>query len=298
MEALNSKKNKRRDFTGTAFIAPAFTLFTFFVVIPLVMSIYYGFTKWNGISKPQFTGLENYLKLIQNADYWKTFSNTMILLIVSLVFQVILGLVLAWLLCNSFRFFKVYRAVIFLPVVVAPMAIGLLFSLFYNPEFGLIDPLLSFFIPGFTPPEWLSDPSIVLISVIIPQVWQYIGMYMVIFSAAILSIPDDIFESSHIDGANQWIVFSRIVIPQVKGIFRICIVLAVTGSLKAFDHAWAITGGGPGFQSSYLAIYMYKSAFVRGSYGYASAVSVTMLLVSLLLTFIVRKLIPSDEGVA
>ena len=295
---MNHKGISRKSYIGTAFIAPAFVLFTCFVAIPLVLSVYYGFTKWNGISNPQFVGLANFQKLLQTADYWKTFSNTMILLIVSLVFQVLLGLVLAWLLINSFKLFKFYRALIFLPVVVAPMAIGLLFSLFYNPEFGIINPLLALFFPNFDPPEWLSDSSVVLVSVIIPQVWQYIGMYTIIFAAAILGIPEDIFESARIDGANQWTVFTRMVIPQVRDIFRICIILAVTGSLKAFDHAWAITGGGPGFHSAYLAIYMYKSAFVRGSYGYASAISVTMLFVSIILTFIVRKLFPSDEGVS
>ena len=295
---MSRKGIRRKNYMGTAFMAPAFTLFTCFVVIPLVLSIYYAFTKWNGISKPSFVGVLNFQKLMHTADYWKTFSNTMILLIVSLVFQVLLGLLLAWLLINSFKLFKFFRALLFLPVVVAPMAIGLLFSLFYNPEFGIINPLLSFFIPNFNPPKWLSDSSVVLVSVIIPQVWQYIGMYTIIFAAAILGIPEDLFESARMDGANQWKVFTRMVIPQVRDIFRICIVLAVTGSLKAFDHAWAITGGGPGFHSSYLAIYMYKSAFVRSAYGYASAISVTMLLVSIILTFIVRKLFPSDEGVS
>lgn len=290
--------NKSAKIMGWSFTAPALLFFTGLTIIPLIMSFGYGLTKWNGISAPVFVGVQNYIKILNDADYWKTFSNTMILLVVSLIFQVFLGLVLAWLMCNVVRGFKAYRTIFFLPVIVAPMAIGIMFSLLYNSEFGIINLLLDKLQLSSLKREWLSDPEVVLSSVIIPQVWQYIGLYITIFTAAIHNIPDEIFESAKIDGANQWFIFWRIVNPMVKDITRICMVLAVTGSLKAFDHAWAITNGGPGNTSAYLAIYTYKTAFLKSNFGYASAVSSTILLVSLILSYIVRKLIRTDEGVS
>lgn len=290
--------NKGGKLMGWLFTAPALLFFTGLTMIPLIMSFGYGLTKWNGISAPAFIGLQNYIRILKDVDYWKTFSNTMILMAVSLIFQVFFGLILAWLMCNAARGFKIYRTVFFLPVIVAPMAIGIMFSLLYNSEFGMINLLLDMLhLSGFKK-EWLSDPDVVLTSVIIPQVWQYIGLYITIFAAAIRGISDDLFESAKIDGANQWVVFWHIVNPMVKDITRICLVLAVTGSLKAFDHAWAITGGGPGNASAYLAIYTYKAAFVKSTFGYASAVSSTMLLVALILSLLVRKLVRTDEGVS
>ncbi len=290
--------NKSNKLMGWLFTTPAFLLFTGLTFIPLVMSIGYGLTKWNGISMPVFNGIQNYINLLKDSAYWKTFYNTMALLAASLVFQVFLALILAWLMCNATRGFRLYRSVFFLPVIVAPMAIGIMFSLFYNSEFGMINLLLDRIHLDGLKREWLSDPDIVLASVIIPQVWQYIGLYVTIFVAAIRGIPDEAFESARIDGANQWQVFWGIVTPMVRDIERICVVLAVTGSLKAFDHAWAITGGGPGNASAYLAVYMYKSAFVKSGFGYASAISSTMLLIAMILSFAARKLIPSDEGVS
>lgn len=283
---------------GWSFTAPALIFFTGLTMIPLIMSFGYGLTKWNGISTPAFVGFQNYIKIFKDADYWKTFSNTMTLMVVSLIFQVFLGLILAWLMCNAARGFKIFRTIFFLPVIVAPMAIGLMFSLLYNSEFGIINILLDMLGLSGLKREWLSDPDIVLSSVVIPQVWQYIGLYITIFAAAIHNIPDDVFESAKIDGANKWYIFWRIVSPMVKDITRISMVLAVTGSLKAFDHAWAITNGGPGNASAYLAIYTYKTAFVKSNFGYASAVSSTILLVSLILSFMVRKLVSTDEGVS
>ncbi len=290
--------NKGGKLMGWLFTAPALLFFTGLTMIPLIMSFGYGLTKWNGISAPIFIGLENYIRIIKDGDYWKTFSNTMVLMAVSLVFQVFFGLILAWLMCNAARGFKIYRTIFFLPVIVAPMAIGIMFSLLYNSEFGMINLLFDMLHLSGLKREWLSDPDIVLTSVIIPQVWQYIGLYITIFAAAIRGISDDIFESAKIDGANQWYVFWNIVSPMVKDITRISMVLAVTGSLKAFDHAWAITGGGPGNASAYLAIYTYKAAFVKSNFGYASAVSSTMLLVALILSLLVRKLVRTDEGVS
>lgn len=290
--------NKGGKLMGWSFTAPALLFFTWLTIIPLIMSFGYGLTKWNGVSAPKFVGVQNYVKILNDGDYWKTFSNTMVLMVVSLIFQVFLGLILAWLMCNVTRGFKVYRTIFFLPVIVAPMAIGIMFSLLYNSEFGMINLILDRLQLSQLKKEWLSDPEIVLTSVIIPQVWQYIGLYITIFAAAIHNISDDIFESAKIDGANRWYIFWHIVNPMVKDITRICMVLAVTGSLKAFDHAWAITNGGPGNTSAYLAIYTYKTAFVKSNFGYASAVSSTMLLVALILSLLVRTLVRTDEGVS
>lgn len=281
---------------GTILIIPSFLLFTCFLVIPLILSVIYSCTKWNGINNPIFIGIKNYLYLFENKDFWKCLTNTLILLLASLVFQVYLALIFAWLIFNTGKtVHQIVKFIIFIPVVVAPMAIGLLFSLFYNPEFGLINYILQFFSPNYKQINWLSDSSVVLFSVMLPQIWQYIGLYTVIFLAALIDIPKEIFESSTIDGANRFQIFFHIITPILKDITTVCFILAITGSLKAFDHAWAITGGGPGFDSSYLAILMYKISFIRGQFGLGTTVSVIQLFVAFSLTIITRKIMKNKE---
>lgn len=283
--------DRRRKIFSIAFLLPALIFFVTLIIIPLLLSLYYSFVKWNGISQVKvFVGLKNYTRLFKDADYWNTVLNTLRLIAASLIFQVFLALIIAYMLSRITRGFKILRTIYFIPVVISPVAIGLMFYLFYNPNMGIFNKILSLLNLSSLQRQWLSDPNIVLTSVIVPQVWQYIGMYVTIFLAAIMGIPDDVIESARMDGASSIRIFFQIVIPLIKDIVQICIVLAITGSLKAFDHAWAITAGGPGTASSYMAILMYKSAFVNQNFGYATSISITMLLYGVILSALMKKI--------
>ncbi len=283
-------KKYRKAPVCIAFLTPVFLLYTIFLFIPLVQTGYYSFTKWNGVTDKIFVGLDNFKELMGNNDYWLTFQNTIQLVVITLVIQVPVGLLLAYLLYMKTKGMKIFRTIFFLPVVIAPVAISLMFSLFYNSEIGVFNRILEMVGLGRFQTNWLSNIHTLLYAVMAPQVWQYIGLYVTIFLGALQSIPEELVESAEIDGANRVQTFFRIILPEITGFTNICIILCVTGSLKAFEHSWIMTGGGPGVRSAYLGVYMYKTAFVNSEFGLGSAITVTIVVLSLVITLLFNKI--------
>ncbi len=285
------KRKLRKLQLPVLFMAPVFFIYTVFIVIPMLMSLYYSATKWNGVTDKVFTGLSNYRILFSNADFWLVFMNTMKLVVVTMAVQIPMGLLLAYLLYSKTKGMKIYRTIYFLPVVIAPVAIGLMFTLFYNSEIGIFNHILKVIGLCAWQRNWLSDPNTLLYAVMAPQVWQYIGLYVTIFLGALQSISEELIESAMIDGANQWNTFFHVVLPQIMEFTFICILLSVTGSLKSFDHSWIITGGGPGVRSAYLGVFMYKTSFVNSDFGMGSAITISIIVTSLIITLIFNKLV-------
>lgn len=283
-------KNKINKLTlPVLFLAPVFLIYTMFLFVPMLQTSYYSLTQWNGVSEKVFIGLGNYKELLKNNDYWITFFNTLKLTAVSLIVQISFGLLLAYLLYTITRGMKIFRTVFFLPVVIAPVAIGLMFSLFYNSEIGIFNKILSAVGLDMIQTNWLSNPKTLLYAVMAPQVWQYIGLYVTIFLGALQSIPEDLIESAQIDGAGEVKTFFHVVLPQLSVFLNICIVLCVTGSLKAFDHSYIMTNGGPGVRSAYLGVFMYKTAFGNSDFGMGSAITITIILISLTITLLFNR---------
>lgn len=222
-------------------------------------------------------------------DYWRILLNTARLIGASVFIQIPIATVLSFLLLRKTKGYKFFRTVYFVPVVVAPIAIGIMFSIFYNGDVGPINQLLDLAHLSSLKQNWLSDVKVVVHSVIFPQIWQYIGYSLVIIFAAMKSIDSEMFESAQIDGANAWAVFSRIVVPMCKDAIIVAIILVVTGSLKSFDYSWALTQGGPGNASSFLATFMYKTAFVQNKFGLGSSITVTIMIYSIALSAIIKR---------
>lgn len=287
---------KRKDMGVTiAFLLPVFVIYTAFLFVPLVQTAFYSLTEWNGITEKIFVGLENYKELFQSSDYWAVFWNTIKLVVITLVIQIPVGLVLAYLLYMKTRGMKIFRTIFFLPVVIAPVAISLMFSLFYNSEIGVFNRILEMVGLGALQRNWLSDTDTLLYAVMAPQVWQYIGLYVTIFLGALQAVPTELIESAQIDGAGKVKTFFHVILPQIASFSNICIVLCITGSLKAFEHSWIMTGGGPGVLSSYLGVYMYKTAFVNSDFGTGSAITMTIVALSLVITLIVNAVFSARE---
>jgi raffinose/stachyose/melibiose transport system permease protein len=283
----------RRNATifSIAFLAPAFLLYTMFIIYPMINSAYYSLTEWNGGKDPVFIGLENFTTLVTDDDYWLVLRNTLTLVALTVLFQISLGITFAYLIYLTTRGSGLFRSIYYLPVVVAPIAIGLMFFLFYNGDIGPINKFLESVGLESWRHNWLSDRDIVLYSVIAPQVWQYIGLFVVIFLAGMKSIPREILESARVDGASSFRILFAIVIPMLTEIIVICVILAVTGSLKSFDHSWIITRGGPGNASSFIATLMYKKAFMEGNFGYGSAITITIMVYAVAFTVLFRRLV-------
>ncbi len=259
------------------FLLPAFLLYTVFMIVPIFYSFFLSLSDWNGIASPKLIGIANYLELFKDSNFWLVIKNTFVLLFTGLFIKIPLALALAYLVTRVKKVqFKIYRTVFFFPMIFAPIAIGLMFSLMYHSEIGLLNKFLDIFGLSFLKTSWLSNPDIVLYSVTVPEVWHTLGLYFIILLAGILAIPNDLFESAQLDGASQFRIFFNIVIPMVWSIIEVCIVLSVTGAFKAFEVPWAITEGGPGFASAYNTVYMFKMSFVSYQFGYGSAIAVSV----------------------
>jgi raffinose/stachyose/melibiose transport system permease protein len=270
------------------FSTPAFLLFTVFLIVPICLSFYYSLTNWRGSGPLIVTGIGNFIDIFRSREYYTAMRNTLFLVALSVFIKVPAAAGMAYLLYRTTKGFKVYRVILFLPVIISPIAIGLMFAIILNADIG---PLGQFFRGiGLNQFDivWLSNPRYVLWAVCIPQIWQNLGLHIIIFLAGMQTVSEDVLESATIDGASSFRVFGNIMLPLIGEISQVSIILTVTGALKSFGYAWVMTGGGPGHASTFFAILMYTKAFEESRFGYASAMSITVLAYSLLFTVVFK----------
>lgn len=256
------------------FLAPPLLLFGGGVLLPIVQSLFLSFFQWDGIFPMEFVGLENYRRLLFGDDiFWTAFGNQLLYLVICLVLQVGGGLLVASLLLTITTGREVFKVLYLMPAVISTPAIALLFQRIYGGD-GLINTMLSAVGLDALARPWLSDVSTVLAAVSIPEGWRFLGLYTVILYAALLAVPREQEEAAALDGANAWTVFTKIRFPHIMPVFITTMIMATTYALRGFDIPFLLTNGGPGQASELVTTYMYKTAFTSGHYGYASAISV------------------------
>lgn len=267
-------------------------IYVFIVIMPTIFAFVYSFFRWSGGPKKTFIGIENYIKLFNDPTFWLSFKNTLLFTFMMLVGQVGIAFIFTlFLTMRWIKFVEFYRRVMFFPSVIAPVVIGLMWQLIYNKDIGILNTLLHLFRAEGAIRLWLDDPKVVMYSVAVPVIWQFVGYYMVILMSAVASIPKTIFEVSEIDGATGFKRSIYITIPLIWNSFKICVMICVAGSFKAFDHIMVMTGGGPGRTTSVLSLYNYDASFTQMKLGYASAMAVVILVFSMALTMGTRALI-------
>lgn len=279
------------------FIAPAFILFTAVLLIPICYSIYVSFCEWNGITPPVLLGVKNYVTLFTTDDTMRiAIKNSVFFAVFSVVSQQIIGITMAVILTNIRRGRNVFKNIYYLPCVLSSAALGLLFSFFFNPKMGL-NQLLSYI--NIEGPLWLMDingyiplPIWVIACV---ATWQYMGSTMLLYMAAISAVPSTVYEAAYIDGASKNSAFWHITLPLIRPMMKITISLTLIGSLKFFDLVYNMTNGGPNKKTEVLAIHLYEQGFKYFKYSYASAISVVLLVLCLLVTFITNKVIRTEN---
>jgi raffinose/stachyose/melibiose transport system permease protein len=271
------------------YLAPSFLIYSTFVIFAIGLAFYYTTLNWAGVGEKAFVGLKNYLSLLRNPEYIQVARNTGILLALALVIQLPLALVLAYMVYRVKVGYSILRALIFLPVVITPLTIGLMFQLLLNSDLDILNALLRLLGVGFLQQKWLTDPNVVLYSVAVPQLWQYLGFPFVILLTAIQGIPREIFESAQMDGASGLRVVWRIVLPLIRDILVVVTILDVTFLLKSFDIPWIMTTGGPGYASSYISILMYFEAFKGYNFSYGVTIGMTIFIFAFLITTLLRR---------
>lgn len=267
---------RRSALSVIVFLVPPLVLYGAAVLLPIGQSLVLSVFKWDGISDMRFVGLDNYVKMLTRDDvFWTAFGNALGYLVICLVLQLGGALVVASLLTALPRARELVKTIYLLPAVISTVAIALLFQRLYSLEpAGLINQLLDWVGLGHLQTAWLSNVDTVLAAVSIPEGWRFTGLYMLIVYAALIAVPRELEEAARVDGASWWQIFWRIRFPYIRPVWITTTIMATTYALRGFDIPYLLTNGGPGQASELLTTYMYKTAFVHTDYGYASAISV------------------------
>lgn len=276
---------------------PAVIIISIFFIIPVIGGLAYSLTDWNGLDRNvNFIGLDNFIKLFGNDEkFYGGLIHTFVFSICITVFQNIFGLTLALVMDKKFSGRDFFRAAFYLPAVLSPLVIGYTWSFIFNPTMGALNILLKSAGLDFLSADWLGNPRIALFSIIFVVVWQFAGYSMVIYIAGLQSIPQDIYEASGIDGVNARQRFRYITFPLLAPAFTINIVLTMINTLKAFDHIFVMTKGGPGYATEVISTLLYREAFSNNNMGYGSAISVVLFLMIASLSLIWLKFLTKRE---
>ena len=257
------------------FYIPAAVLFLVLFIVPTIASFYFSLTRWS-LFDVQFIGFDNFAQFFREPMLIQGFTNTFIYGFVTSALKVILGLLLAVLLTGQIIGRTFLRSVIFFPVLVSTIGVGITFRVLMDPFDGLINTSLAAI--GIEGPAWLTDPAWTLLSVAFVDVWKGVGLATLIYIAGIVAIPQEYFEAAKVDGASAWNNFWHITLPLVRPATVTVIILSLIGGLRSFDLIWAMTRGGPGFTSDVIASVIFKQ-YQSGFYGLSSAGNVVLFLV-------------------
>ncbi|MBY0148866.1 carbohydrate ABC transporter permease [Neobacillus niacini] len=272
-------------------LLPAFLIYTVFAIYPIIQSFYYSFMEWDGFSEMEFIGLQNFGNLFQDELFWNSVGNNIFVVIASVFGQIPIALFIALLLNRKIKGLKIFRTIGFLPVVLSTVVISLTWSLIYNTKDGMINEILRAVGLDFLAQNWLGDTKWSMVAVCITVIWQFVGLYLIIFLAALQNIPEEVMEAAKMDGASEWVTTWKITIPMIWDTIIVAIILCISGSLRTFDLIYVMTHGGPSHSTDVMALYMFNETFSNLKYGYGSAISVFIFFFSLILIGIVKKVL-------
>jgi raffinose/stachyose/melibiose transport system permease protein len=283
---LVKSKKINNAITISLFVAPALFVYILYVVYPILSTLNYSLFEWDGLGEMVFVGFDNYVRLFNDGVFWTALKNNTWLVLASVFVQIPLGLVMAMLLFSPIKGIRLFNNVYFFPFLMSTVAIGMLWGLMYDPINGIINQLVGLL--GFENVAWLSQADTAMFAVLLVIVWQFAPFYMVLFKAAIVGIPEELYQASKIDGANSLQNFIHITFPLLMPTIVSSSILAIVGSLKSFDMFYIMTGGGPNHGTEILGTYMYKHAFVNFNMGYGSTIAFVMFFIALIVTIIIQ----------
>ena len=295
--STHSLKRALRKNSGYFYILPSLILIISFSLIPLCMTFYYSFTKFNVIQPPQWIGLKNYFSVFHDPFFKASVVNTILYTAVTVPAQTLLSLVFASLIATFFKnhFGSFARSTLFIPVISSMVLVGTVWKFMLGTDNGIVNRIITLL--GGNGVNWLGGVKTSLISVCIVSIWKSVGYFLVIYYAGIMDIPKSYYEAAEVDGATPYQQFTRITIPLLKPITFLVVTLGTIWSFQVFDLVYVMTGGGPGTSTMTLVLSIYQAGFKKYTMGYATALSAILffliLAVSLVQKFFFRDL---DEG--
>lgn len=272
------------------FYVPALVLFGVIFVLPTLMAFWFSLTRWT-LFDAEFIGLDNFALFLREPALVNGMRNTFVYAAVTSALKVVIGLGLAAILTSRLRSRNLLRSVIFFPVLVSTVAVGITFAVLMHPSRGLINTALE--VIGIDGPRWLTDPAIALLSVAFVDVWKGVGIAMVIFIAGILSIPEHYNDAIRLEGG-AWTRFRHVTVPLSRNATFTVILLSFISGLRTFDLIWTMTGGGPGFTTDVITSSIYKQ-YQAGFYGLATAGNVLLFIAVMLIVYPMMRFFAKKE---
>ena len=264
-----------------AYLLPSLLFFIFVVIVPIFAAVYYSTFRWPGGRIMTFIGLNNYIDMFNDSVFWASFRNNIFITVFCLIGQIGLAFLFACLLnTRDLKMKNLHRSIAYFPVTISAVVVGFVWTMIYDYNYGILNLFLNFIGRDDLVRPWISSRETIMTVVSIPLVWQYIGLYLVIILAAMTSISSEIFEMAEIDGAGGFRKAIYITLPMIRGTLITCVMLCIACNMRAFDHIFAMTRGGPGFSSSVMAIYAYNVSFMQINMGYGSTLSIGILIIS------------------
>lgn len=266
------------------FLVPTLLVYVVFIILPIFIAIGYSFTRYSGIGKARFIGLDNYKRLFHDQLFWKSLQNTAIIFVLASVLLLVLSFLLALLLNNKLKFADTSKALVFSPAIIAPIIVGIIWVYILDPKIGVINNILRSIGAGSLAKQWIGGTVLSPYSIAIIYFWQQLGYLTTIFIAGLKMIPEEVLEAVKVDGANAVQRVFYVTIPMMRSSISTVIVLIITGIFKIFEIVQQTTGGGPNHMSETLVTYSYSMTFQSSEYGYGMSIATVTFLISLGIT--------------
>lgn len=284
----------RQNRAGWAFVAPALGLIGVFFFVPVLGGLLLSFTDFDvyAIGRPdtaRFMGLANYLQVLRNPDFWRALGNTLYFVLVGGPLSVAASLVAAMLVSSKLaRFPGLYRSIFFMPVVTTLVAVAIVWRYLYHPQYGLLNWALG--AVGVPAVDWLGDPHWAMFAIIVMAVWKNFGYNMLIFVAGLQSIPEELYEAAHLDGAGGWARFRHITLPSLGPTFLFVGVMTMIGNFQLFAEPYVMTQGGPMGATRTVVLLMYEEGFRWWRMGMGAALAFVLFVIMLAGTMVQMRL--------
>ncbi|HIX16261.1 MAG TPA: sugar ABC transporter permease [Candidatus Hungatella pullicola] len=286
--STSKKKWDQRQLWAIGFCLPNAVFFLVFFVVPAIVGIWYSLTNYNGLKRMDFVGLDNYIRLFQDPEFYRVLWQTVKYTVCSVPLGYVVSLGFGILLSSeSIKGISILRICIYWPILLSTIMVGLTWRWIFGENFGLINYLLT--AAGLPTIGWASDPTAAFITTVIAGTWSGCGTHMMIFIGGLKQIPEDLKEAAKLDGANKWQIFRNITLPCLKPLSFMVIILSVINSFKVFAMVQTLTNGGPGTATTYMIQYIYRTGFQKAQVGYASAASMVLFVILMVLSIVQTK---------
>lgn len=287
---MSKLSRKRKQFIFISLLVPMLLLIGF-VVFPAIDLFRMSFTNWDGYSpEKDFVAFSNYIAMFQNKDLWMSLRNNAVYFVIHLL-MIVVELAFAVLLTSKLRAAKFYKTIVFMPYIINGVAISYAFSYFFSPINGAFDAILETLHLESLIRSWLSDSKVVNYVLAFVSLWRFSGYHIILFMAALQSVPQDTLEAAKVDGASTWQLFRYIQIPAIMLMVDFVLFDNIRGALQVFDIPFVMTAGGPGYASSTFTLYTIKTAFTFSNFGLASTMAVAIMFMIIVIYVVQNYLI-------